>query len=296
MILANLIGGLGNQMFQYACATALARETGQELRFCVDGFSAYAADRALALESVFGIALPRATQADLAGVIGGWRSGTTMRRLLARPAAAPLRGCKFVAEKGFSHRPDLRARLGDGGYLHGYWQSERYFNAHAAAIRDAFRFSVPLEPENQALAARIAAGPAIGLHVRRGDYLNNAKVLALHGLCNPGYYREAIARLQAQHPEAKLFAFSDDPDWVEQQILNNLPDSECVRHNGGQQSYRDMQMMALCDHQIIANSSFSWWAAWLNPKPHKRIIAPRQWFADPSLDASNIVPQEWERL
>lgn len=296
MIIANLVGGLGNQMFQYACATSLARETGLPLRFCVDGFSAYASDRTLALEEVFGLVLPRATRADLGRVIGRWRSGLTARRLLSHPAAGLMRGRGFVAEREGEDPEGLRARLAKGGYLHGYWQSEQYFRAHAGAIREAFRFAVPLEPENQALAARIAAGPAIGLHVRRGDYVTNAKARALHGLCDPGYYRRAIEKLRGSHSTTRLFAFSDDPDWVEQEILDGLPDSECVRHNGGSRSYRDMQMMALCDHQIIANSSFSWWAAWLNPVPHKQVVAPRQWFGDLSRDASNIVPREWERL
>jgi hypothetical protein len=296
MIIANLIGGLGNQMFQYACATAIATQTGQKLCYYVDDFTAYSPERALALEDVFGITLLRATQADMVSLIGRWRSISSIRRILAHPSASLLRGLRFITEQEFFYNSDLKKLFLNGGYMHGYWQSEKYFQAFTKEIRKTFCFANPLEPSNKVLVKRITDGPSIGLHVRRGDYLMSTKTLALYAQCDIGYYNKSISFLRSIYPDARLFAFSDDPQWVEEKILKNLPNSECVKHNIGKLSYRDMQMMAMCDNQIIANSSFSWWAAWLNPRPDKIVITPKCWFANSRLDDTDIVPSQWLRF
>jgi hypothetical protein len=141
----------------------------------------------------------------------------------------------------------------------------------------------------------MAEGPSIGIHVRRGDYASNPKATATHGLLPPSYYHYAIRDLRTKYPKARVFAFSDDPIWVEKHILKNLENAECVSHNVGTESFRDILLMSKCEGLVVANSSFSWWAGWLNDLPNKTIIAPKQWFADSGLDDSKIVPEDWLR-
>jgi len=184
------------------------------VRYCVDSLSGYAEARSLELENAFELKVPRAGTEDIASVISRWRTTPTTRRLLARPQATALRGKRFIAEKGFAFVPNLMERARAGAYLHGYWQSARYFEKHDAAIRRAFRFKPGLEPENNAVLARISKGPSIAIHVRRGDYVANPKALAMHGVIEPNYYINAIKRLREATPNARVFAFSDDPSWV----------------------------------------------------------------------------------
>lgn len=288
------MGGLGNQMFQFACGQALAATTGQEAQYATDGLATFAQSRPLELTKAFGIHLPLADPGDLTHLIGGWRSSPQMRRLLSRPEARLLRGRRFIAEQRFALIPNLADRAAAGAYLHGYWQSEQYFKQHAA-IRTAFQFQGNPGPQNQDVLDRLAAGQSIGVHVRRGDYATNPKANAVHGLLPPAYYIAAIKELRVIKPKARVFAFSDDPSWTEAHVLAALGNAECICHNSGASSFRDMQLMAQCDALVISNSSFSWWAAWLNSKPGKTVIAPKQWFADTKLDASAIVPASWLR-
>lgn len=288
------MGGLGNQMFQYACGQALAAATGQETRYATDCIASFAQSRPLELTTAFGIDLPLAGPGDLTNLIGGWCSSPQTRRLLSRPEAQFLRGRRFIAEQRFALIPNLADRAASGAYLHGYWQSEQYFKQHAA-MRAAFQFRGDPGPQNQDVLDRLAAGTSIGVHVRRGDYATNPKANAVHGLLPPAYYIAAIEELRLIKPSARVFAFSDDPSWTEAHILAALGNAECISHNSGANSFRDMQLMAQCDALVISNSSFSWWAAWLNAKPEKTVIAPKQWFADKKLDASAIVPINWLR-
>jgi len=283
-------------MFQFACGQALGAKTKQKVVYYSDSRSSYATVRSLELENAFGITLPTALPEDITAMIGRWRSAPTMRRALAKQPAAFLRGRRFVVEKNFTFVTDLSTRVRDGAYVHGYWQSEEYFKAHGAAIRQVFRFRNGVGSDNNALISRISSGPSIAIHVRRGDYVSNPKALKVHGVLSPDYYLLAISRIRALEPDARVFAFSDDPEWLREVILSRIDNSECVLHNSGTQSFRDMQLMSICDHIVIANSSFSWWAAWLNNNSKKRVIAPIRWFADPKMDGNHVVPNAWERI
>ncbi|WP_174803437.1 alpha-1,2-fucosyltransferase [Martelella limonii] len=295
MIVVNIMGGLGNQMFQYACGQAIAAQTGHEVRYAVDTIGAFATARSLELERAFGIDLPVAGTRDLEGILGRWRAAPTVRRALARPEARLFRGKRFIAEQRFAFIPDLKARAAAGAYLHGYWQSARYFEERASQIAQSFTFQGKLDPSNQAVISRIADGPAIGIHIRRGDYVSNPAASAAHGALPGAFFIDTVRQLRATMPGARVFAFSDDPAWVKANLVEQVGNCECVSHNTGENSFRDMQLMARCDALVISNSSFSWWAAWLNARPEKIIIAPKQWFADPRLDGSAIVPDTWMR-
>lgn len=295
MIISNLLGGLGNQMFQYAVARALALDLGVPLKFTTDCFDTYNAHNGFELGRIFGLNLDLASKDELTSMIGWWRQAPSVRRLLGKRPFSRLTGSRFLLEPGFNYLPILRERAEKGGYLQGYWQSERYFSGHAARIRTDFSFQEDLRGANLQIAHAILQGPAISIHIRRGDYVSNPKTLSVHGICHPDYYHAAIETLLQRCPGSRLFAFSDDPQWVSQVLHPRYPELVLVDHNKGMESYNDIRLMSMCHHHIIANSSFSWWGAWLNPRPDKIVVAPARWFAD-GRDTRDLIPAGWERI
>ncbi|MCR9124620.1 MAG: alpha-1,2-fucosyltransferase [Rhodobacteraceae bacterium] len=274
MITARLHGRLGNQMFQYAAARALALRLGVAVG--IDPREAEARGEGV-LTRVFDLplrqpdVLPPPRKPALPYLL--WRVAGR------RPRLHRERGLGY--DPAFEHWPD-------GAYLHGYWQSERYFAPVADRIRADFAFP-PASPRNAEMAQRIAAGVSVSLHVRRGDYV----ALGNHGLCDQAYYEAALQRVAADLPAPPtVFVFSDDPGWAR----DNLPlpfERVIVDFNGPDADFEDMHLMTLCQHNVVANSSFSWWAAWLNRHPGKRVAAPRKWFGDPALRNPDILPHDW---
>ncbi len=293
MIICNLVGGLGNQMFQYAFARALSIDLKVPLKFSTDTFSFYKAHNGFELAKVFSLDLEIASKDELASLIGIGRSHPFLRHMLAKNILSWLAGERFFVEQDFENLSNLRARARNGGYLHGYWQSEQYFSEHRKCIQSDFSFKDELQGVNLEIANSIAQCRSISIHVRRGDYVSNSKTLSVHGTCPPEYYFKAIDTMLERYPDSRLFAFSDDPLWVSQVLSQRYPNLTIVKHNDGAMSYNDMRLMSMCNHHIIANSSFSWWGAWLNPKPDKDVIAPLRWFAD-DRDIHNLIPESWE--
>ncbi|TNF60116.1 MAG: alpha-1,2-fucosyltransferase [Rhodobacteraceae bacterium] len=281
MIYSRLHGRLGNQMFQYAAGRALAERHGVPLvldRRALDPAWVTVAD-------VFRLELSQ-------GSLPPSRSEGLLRYGLWRAFG---RRPRFVREKGLSYNPRF-GTLGDGVYLHGYWQSERYFAGIADRIRADFTFGDFATRQGAQMADRILATPgAISLHVRRGDYTS----LPGHALCSQAYYERALARVtEGFDAEPVVFVFSDDPDWAR----DNLPlpvEKVLVDISRGQAApsdHEDMRLMSLCRHNIIANSSFSWWGAWLNRTPGKVVAAPATWFTNPRLVNRDILPPGWLRI
>ena len=292
MIITNIIGGLGNQMFQYAAGRSLSLAKGVEFRLDVSDFSGYGLHQGFELWRVFNCPVPTATTGDVQAILG-WQASPIMRRLLARPILSMFRRCGFVVEPFFNYWQGIKD-VPANSYLTGYWQSEKYFRDVLQTIRTDFTFKNPPSPRNAELAEQIGRGNAISLHVRRGDYASNPKTTATHGLCTPEYYRSAIQYVTDRVDQPSFYIFSDDPDWVRQNMKVEFP-CYFVDHNKGAESYNDMRLMSLCRHHIIANSSFSWWGAWLNPDPNKIVVAPRKWFANDN-DVSDLFPSGWVTL
>jgi hypothetical protein len=295
VIIANLVGGLGNQMFQYACARSLALDLDMPLRFSVDMFGSYNAHNGFELERVFGLKLKFSSDKDLGELIGWARKKPAIRHLLSKRSFRWLAGHHFLGESDLSCWPKQKVLALHGGYLHGYWQSERYFQGHTTRIRSDFRFREELQGVNRRIALAISQSPSISVHIRRGDYVSNPKALAVHGICSPDYYHKAIKTMLHRYPNAQLFAFSDDPSWVAQVLKPYYPQLVLVDCNKGTNSHNDMRLMSMCDHHIIANSSFSWWGGWLNAKPGKVVIAPSRWFAD-GRNTQDLIPEAWEKI
>jgi hypothetical protein len=292
MIISQVIGGLGNQMFQYAAGRSLSLKKNTTLALDVSGFEGYGLHQGFELDRVFSASITLASEADRKRLLG-WRRSPQVRRVLARLPATIAADSHFAQEPHFQYWPALEG-FGPDSYLAGYWQSEKYFANVASQIRADFTFRDLLDGRNAELSAEIGSTQSVSLHVRRGDYANNPKTKSTHGLCSLDYYREAIGRIAAVVPKPVFFIFSDDIAWVKANLSLTFA-HRFVEHNKGAASYNDMRLMSLCQHHVIANSSFSWWGAWLNPSTDKAVVAPRKWFADTRL-VQDLFPTDWVLL
>lgn len=297
MIVTNLIGGLGNQLFQYACGHALAQRHGMPCRVATDLFEGYRLHQGFEVSRVFAVDTPVATAAELRALLG-WLHHPLARRLAARWRPGLWRHGRVCFETA-TDASALVERLGADAYLHGYWQSERFFATQADSLRHALQFRAPLSARNAALLAQMAGGVSVSLHMRRGDYVSNPKNRAIYAECGPDYYRAAIDHLLGLHPNAHFYVFSDDLAWARGVLAERLAAVTFVDHNRGADSHNDLRLMSHCHHHVIANSSFSWWAAWLGEGAGaacgKIVVAPRRWYLDPDR-GRDLVPDRWLRL
>jgi hypothetical protein len=291
VIISNIIGGLGNQMFQYAAGRTRSLKLRVPLKLDTSDFSGYQLHQGFELNRLFNCYAEIASNSDLRDVLG-WQSAKLAQRVLRRPHLKSLRYKSFVVEPHFNYWSGIN-QLDDDKYLYGYWQSEKYFIEFAENIREDFTFKLPFSDQNAEIAEQLTQVNAVSLHVRRGDYVSNAKN-AFIGVCSLEYYRKAIEHIKSLVGMPVFFVFSDDIDWVKNNLALDKT-SVFVGHNKGGESYNDMRLMSLCKHNIIANSSFSWWGAWLNSNPQKIVIAPRQWFAS-GQDDRDLIPEAWIRV
>ena len=296
MIICNIQGGLGNQMFQYAMGLSLALDANQEIKFSVDSLLHYGAHNGFELSRVFNLKIPTANKEDLENILGSLRSQVILRRILSLKFAHIFRGQKFFAENSKGNYSELLLRLDGDLYLQGYWQSEEYFSKNAEHIRKVFNFPGEMSGKNLELLHQFQECDAVSIHVRRGDYARNPKALKTHGLCSLEYYDSAIHSIQNRVKNPHYYVFTDDADWVAATLLGKYPNMSVINHNTALNSFYDMRLMSVCKHHIIANSSFSWWGAWLNSSNEKIVIAPRQWFVDKRRNAGYLLPSSWERM
>jgi len=200
----------------------------------------------------------------------------------------------FVREKGFSFDSRILELKGDV-HLHGYWQSEKYFKDIRETILEDFTPIRPLRGRNQKVLDEIGSSSSISVHVRRGDYVIDPQTNKFHGICGPEYYKKAVEIIAKKVKSPVFYFFSDDIDWVKNNLRTKFK-NVYVDWNQGDQSFVDMQLMSHCRHHILANSSFSWWGAWLNRNPHKIVVAPERWFQERSLDTRDLIPEGWLKI
>lgn len=279
-VISRIYGGLGNQLFQYAAGRALAIRSGSSLvldrrffdhatvKFGLDHF-----DVDYAIETTG--RLPQKGQ-----MLGRFWRRTPPPRL--------------VSEHGLSFDNRLLLPL-TNVVLDGYWQSERYFADVADTIREDLKIVTPPDSQNARVLDQIGSLPAVSVHIRRGDYLLPQNQ-AIFGSCTGQFYSNAVRLIANEtNVEPVIYAFSDDPAWVQENL--QLPfDVRIVAHNRAETSYEDMRLMSACRHHVIANSTFSWWGAWLNPSPDKVVVAPNRWFADPGHQNPDIIPVSWHQI
>jgi hypothetical protein len=296
MIVSELISGLGNQMFQYAAARALSLEKNTELKLDRTWFDleiekqtprSYGLDPFLLKPSFI-------SEKERTFFLKPYSGGILNRVLLKWNAMQPYYKQRVYREPHFhfdSHFYDAKSNT----YLIGYWQSEKYFTKYAQQIRADFGFKSLPGGQNENWRQLIQSSHAISLHVRRSDMVNNPDVVKTHGSCDLDYYTAAAEKIAEGVDNPIFFVFSDEPDWCKAH-LKLEHQTHYIDNNIGEAAYCDMQLMSLCRHHVLANSSFSWWGAWLNPRDDKKVIAPKRWFADDSKDTSDLIPAGWLRM
>ena len=292
MVITNIIGGLGNQMFQYAAGRALSLKCRSNLQLDISDFANYELHQGFELQRIFNCPIDIAIETDLRSVLG-WQSLSLVRRVILRRSMAKFRCKEFVVEPHFQYWSGIN-NLTEDCYLYGYWQTEKYFATVIEQIQKDFTFKMPMESKNSELAKQINQVNAVSLHVRRGDYVNNPKNIAMHGICSIEYYMAAIQLIVEHVVRPHFFIFSDDIAWVKENLKIDYP-HQYVDHNYGAESYNDMRLMSLCNYHIIANSSFSWWGAWLNSNTDKVVVAPKHWFVK-DINTEDLIPSDWIRL
>lgn len=280
MIVVRLSDGLGNQMFQYAFGRALALRRGVPLRL---DLSAYQRER----KRTYGLDRFLTDEAFV--------SEEEVMRVVTHPLdpAKPWWNQPVVKEPHFHYSPEVE-RVPSAGYFVGYWQSERHFADAAELIRLEFTPRQPLSGTNLEAARMIATRTAVSLHIRRGDYVSDPKVNLLHGVCSLDYYRNAVIHIATRVEKPEFFVFTDDPGWVRDNLKLAFP-TYLIAHNQDA-PVEDLRLMSLCRHHIIANSSFSWWGAWLAGRPGQVVCAPQRWFGAYGHDTRDLVPERWARL
>jgi hypothetical protein len=298
MIITKLYGGLGNQMFQYAFGRSLSLMHKTKLfidltdlidRKPIEGFTYRNYElNVFNIEAEFAnINQINKIKNSKPHLIDRFKS-----KLLMKPI--PFYRQPIVKELGFEFNDNYRL-IRNYSYIDGYWQSEKNFNKFENIIRSDFTFNKPLEGKNKLLADEIKNTLSVSIHVRRGDYVNNYATNKYHGVCSNDYYFEAIKLITNKYLNCTLFFFSDDINWVKNTFDSIIQPVRFIDHNYNKDSYIDMQLMSLCKHNIIANSSFSWWAAWLNKNTTKTIIVPKKWF-NVNLVTKDLIPESWIKI
>jgi hypothetical protein len=274
-------GGLGNQMFQYALGLHLSIKSSETLFF---DLSDYRQQQLRKFElNVFGI---DNKEVDAA----------TRFFYNALITAASFRGTaskRIYLEKSLTFDSSV-FQIPHAVYFQGFFQSYKYFIDIASKVRSNFRFVNPLDQANKLIASQISESNSISIHIRRGDYIYWDKHDSSHVLCGLDYYVQAVEFVKQKIAACKFFVFTDEAEWVRRNLKF---DYTLVEGNDAGDSWKDMYLMSLCKHHIIANSTFSWWAAWLNSSADKIVIAPKKWFGNEMNEQTrDLCPPEWIRM
>ena len=271
-------GGLGNAMFQYALGRALAVRHNRPLVLDTS-LACHYPERTFDLPC-FRLAEQRVRELPYRL----WSARRNVLRGLDRIRLAPVR---WVEEENLLFDPEV-LQVRPPCVLKGYWQSERYFASVERQLRQEFTIVRAQDPRSAACQARMQEVPSIGLHVRRGDYLNPEDP---HTPCSLAYYETALRLIEPSlGPGAELFVFSDDIPWAREHIRFDLP-TEFVDWNA-ERNYEDLRLMSACRALIAVNSTFSWWGGWLNHRPDKIVIVPKDWYRSPGM-ASDLPGSAW---
>ncbi len=295
MIIVKLRGGLGNQLFQYAYGKALSMKLGVTVKF--DGhyyfdkeFQNSDAPRKYLLDK-FNTDAVLASRAEIAKIDPLWKK--FLRKVRNNVFG---HGNPYVFQKS-----ELATK--DRQFLVGYWQTEKYFKDIETTILESFTLknnlgSNALEVANLIKDAKKDGFSSVSIHVRRSDYVAIQSTSAFFNICGIEYYKKAFDVMQNRiSSPIQLFVFSDDIEWAQKNFSFPCPmhfvsdpqhtTNPCIH------DYEELILMSQCSHNIIANSSFSWWAAWLNQNVSKTVIAPKQWVADHKMDTRDVTPETW---
>ncbi len=295
MVIVRLTGGIGNQMFQYAAARRISLINGSQILLDLSWFQeeGWWTKRKYELDSF--CIKGKAASKDQIEALKSKRQNILLRHL-----PFFLRKIFFhynqshIVEKKYNFDPDIM-KLRGNVYLDGYWQSEKYFKDIESSIRLEFSFRKDVLESNKKFIDYIHSCHSVSIHIRRGDYVTLPEANVFHGICSKDYYQRAVRHISRKVANPVFFVFSDDIIWAKQNM--DLGFETCfIDQNGPDSGDEDMRLMSACCHHIIANSSFSWWGAWLNPSPDKIVIAPESWFKKAPHNTLDLIPDTWIKL
>lgn len=285
-VVVKLNGGLGNQMFQWALARMIKESTGMEAYLDMSYFKKrYARPYQLDVFKVEPKIVEDAWTIFKLDIIWTFRAFLHWEKTFEY---------LLFSEKQFNFDSGIQ-KIRPNTYILGFFQSEKYFKSVEKYIREDFEFADLPDEANLKMIRKINSTPSISLHIRRGDYVQKQRYQDAYATCSLDYYKRAVEHIAQKVPNPTLFIFSDDIEWVKKNL--KLPyESVYVSHNTGKKSFEDMRLMSLCSHNVIANSSFSWWGAWLNKNENKIVVAPEKWFNDKKIIQTDVIPQDWIKI
>ena len=295
MIIVKLSGGLGNQMFQYAAGRCLSEMHGVELLL----------DLSFLNQNPAGAYTKREFELDVFNINAGIANERDVKQFYRYSKSKLVRELQrrfpflfphlYIAETGISYHSQFN-NYGKNTYLDGFWQSEKYFNLIRDILLKELTPKSNFNTEAEQLSKLMISCNSVSVHIRRGDYVSNKQILELHGVLSLDYYKNAVKFINKQRPD-KYFVFSDDIAWCKENlILEILAEVVYIEFNEPTPNYLELVLMSLCKHNIVANSSFSWWGAWLNSNENKITIAPKKWFAKNKVSSQDLIPETWVKL
>jgi len=293
MIIAELVGGLANQMVIYAAAKALSEHLQVELKIDITKINKDK-KRNYALNHL-NIGAKIATQKEIDFVCQ--KSNLWIINKIKNKVRKKCNGNTFgiYVEPSISYDPNFFS-LKDNTFIRGHFINAKYFSAIKEILRHEFQIKSSLSKKSKELIDPITSSNSVSIHIRRGDYANERKTNEIHGLIPIDYYKTSIDLISNRIKSPNFYIFSDDITWVKEN-LQTTQEMHFIEHTNGETAYEDLYMMSQCKHNIIANSGFSYWGAWLNTNEEKIIISPKQWCADNKLnDRFKLIPKEWLKI
>lgn len=298
-ILIRLWGGLGNQMYQYALAKKLSiLNNNAEIKLDISYFENYYWPFEL---NKLNIKASIANKEDIFHFDNG---------SLSRKAGKLIEKIPWIRVKDFIRKPFSKVftepevsfnpevlNIRNDVYLKGYWSSYKYFDDIREVLLEDFSFKEKMNDENKKVSDLInSTDSSVSLHIRRGDYISLPEAKKVfRSPFEDGFYDKAVSEIEKRIDNPEFFLFSDEPEWVKEN-LKLKHKHRIIDINKGKNNYWDMKLMSLCKHNIIANSTFSWWAAYLNQNKNKLVFAPKAWINDSRYIIEDILPPDFIKL
>ena len=293
MIVVKIRGGVGNQLFQYATGRSVAHKKHTALKLDTSWF-ADQTTRHYALHH-YQIETEEASPAEVERLIGGDLRGLR-RKLFNFIQRRRLYYRRNVVKEKITRRFDPNIfRTKKDAYLIGYWQTNKYFKDIESSLRREFCLKDVVSGKNASMEEKIKRVDSVSLHVRRGDYVTNSRYQRKFGVCSLGYYQQAIELIAERIRVPQFFVFSDDKEWARENLKFSHPIA-FVDHNSREEAHQDLRLMSLCKHHITANSTFSWWGAWLCEHPGKIVVTPARWFKQSDQKMHDLIPEGWQKI
>jgi hypothetical protein len=294
VIVAQIINGFGNQLFQYATAKQVAKRLGSTLKLDLSAFQRldFTWQYQLGYFKEFEIA----TEQELYSVADPYIYHTPGFGFTKKLSVPSFQSSTHFLERTTLYQPEIKLLTGDQ-YLEGYFQSDKYISE----IRDELLAEFKVQPRGTidlALLEKIKNSNSIAVHIRRGDYATNADISKTYGVCSSAYYQQAINHIKERVVDAQLFIFSNDIEWCRRELNFDIP----VNYVSGLfEPPMDFYLMSACKHFVIANSTFSWWAAWLGESLDKIVAEPKSFFANfqhmfPDLPEPDLSVDDWVKF